>query len=46
VAGHEKALALLQGYSVGGDVVPLKEFASATAPVVQQHLDKARSLQK
>lgn len=45
VPAHEKALALLQGYSAGGDVVPLKEFASKVAPVVQQHLEQARSLQ-
>ncbi len=45
VPAHEKALALLQGYSAGGDVVPLKEFASQVAPVVQQHLEEARALQ-
>ena len=44
VAGHEKALALLQSYAQGGDSAPLQEFASKTAPVVSGHLDRARKL--
>ena len=46
VDAHSAALDLLRGYSAGGDAAPLKAFADKTAPVVQAHLDKARSLQK
>lgn len=46
LAAHQQALALLQGYSATGDVASLKEFAAKTAPVVQQHLDKAQTLQR
>lgn len=46
VPAHEKALGMLQGYSAGGEVVPFKEFASKTAPVVQHHLEEARSMQR
>lgn len=46
IPAHEKALALLQGYSASGDAVPLRDFASKVAPVVQQHLEHARSLQQ
>lgn len=46
VPAHEKALGMLQAYSAGGDVQPLKEFASKTAPVVQHHLEQARSMQR
>lgn len=44
VAAHEEALALLQSYSSGGDVPAIKTFATATLPVVQTHLDHARTL--
>ena len=37
VAAHEKALAALQGYAVGGDVPSLKTFAADTAKVVEAH---------
>ena len=43
---HQKALTLLQGYASGGDQQALKDFASKTAPVVQQHLDHAKTLNK
>src|SRR5215203_2023052 len=46
VDAHSAALDLLRGYSTGGDAAPLKAFADKTAPVVQAHLDKVRSLQK
>lgn len=46
VAGHEKALAMLQGYAASGDSEPLKTFAAKLAPKVSQHLDKARTLAK
>lgn len=36
---HTKTLALMQGYSAGGDKPALKAFASDTAPKVKMHLD-------
>ncbi|HYD23736.1 MAG TPA: DUF4142 domain-containing protein [Croceibacterium sp.] len=44
VAAHEQALALLQAYGADGDSAPLKAFATATAMVVEHHLDEARTL--
>lgn len=44
VMAHEKTLAMLQSYAAGGDSQPLKDFASKTAPVVNEHLTRARSL--
>ena len=44
VQAHEMALANLQGYAQNGDSEPLKQFASKTAPVVESHLAKARTL--
>ena len=44
VQAHQKALAMLQGYSTSGDVVPLRQHAAATAPVVEQHLQRAREM--
>lgn len=44
VAGHENALALLQGYAARGDDPMLKSFAAKTAPVVQGHLAQAQGL--
>jgi putative membrane protein len=44
VAAHEEALSLLQTYGTSGTSDPLKAFASATAKVVQVHLDQARQL--
>lgn len=41
---HQKALALLQGYSTGGDNEALKDFASKTAGAVKGHLDHANSI--
>lgn len=46
VDAHQKALNALQDYAAGGESTPLKEFATKTATVVQQHLDKAKKLQK
>lgn len=45
VMAHQEALAMLQGYATAGEVPTIKAFASATAPVVQQHLDQAIGLQ-
>ena len=36
------ALDVLQRYAQDGDVPVIKAFAAATAPTVQQHLEKAR----
>ena len=44
VAAHQKGLEVLQAYSAGGDVAPLREFATKAATVVQSHLDKAQGL--
>jgi putative membrane protein len=41
---HRKALALLQGYSSGGDNEALKAFATKTAAAVKGHLDHANSI--
>jgi putative membrane protein len=42
---HEATLDLMNGYAAGGDVDAIKAFAGQTAPVVQTHLDKAKSIQ-
>jgi len=44
VDGHQSALNVMQRYAKDGDTEPLKQFAAATAPTVQQHLDKAKAL--
>lgn len=44
IAAHQKGLEALQAYSAGGDVAPLREFATKAATVVQGHLDKAHAL--
>lgn len=44
VEAHEQALSLLQGFSRNGDNEALKGFAAKTAPVVEGHLAKARTL--
>jgi len=46
VKGHEAALKLLKSYAVNGDNADLKQFATETAPKVQQHLTKADALGK
>ena len=42
VDAHQAALDVLQRYAQDGDVPVIKAFAAATAPTVQQHLEKAR----
>ena len=44
VDGHQSALNVMQRYAKDGDQEPLKQFAADTAPIVQQHLDKAKAL--
>ena len=46
VTAHGKALAMLNAYAAGGTDDPIKRFATKAAPVVQGHLDKAKSLQQ
>jgi putative membrane protein len=45
VAAHNEALSLMRGYADGGDNAPIKAFAAKTAPIVEQHLMKARELE-
>jgi putative membrane protein len=44
VDAHQQALDLLQRYAQDGDTPAIKAYAAATAPVVQTHLDHAKSL--
>lgn len=44
VEAHQNTLTLLQGYAAAGDTPAIKTFAAATAPVVQGHLERARTL--
>ena len=44
VAAHELALSTLQAQAATGSAASLREFAAATAPVVEQHLGTARTL--
>lgn len=43
-AAHNEALDLHRGFAENGDNPALKAFAAKTAPIVQQHLDKAKQL--
>jgi putative membrane protein len=44
VDAHQAALNALQRYAQDGDVAQIKTFAAATAPVVQQHYDRAKAI--
>jgi putative membrane protein len=44
VDAHQDALNVLQRYAQDGDVAPVKAFAAATAPTVQQHYDRAKAI--
>lgn len=46
VEAHEDALALMKLYADRGDVVPLKAVAADLIPIIQNHLDMARTLDK
>ena len=46
VDAHQAALNLLQRYAQDGDTPAIKAFAAATAPTVQEHLNKAEGLKK
>lgn len=45
VAGHERTLATLQAYSDRGTDAKMKGFAKQMIPIVQRHLEEARTLQ-
>jgi putative membrane protein len=45
VDAHTTALGVVQGYAMAGDVPALKDYAAATAKVVQDHLDMANKIQ-
>lgn len=44
VAAHQQALTLHQGYAKGGDKTNLKQTAATIAPIVEHHLQEAKSL--
>lgn len=41
---HQEAVALFSSYASGGDVPQLREFAGATLPNLQMHLEHAQAL--
>ena len=44
VAVHQDALGVMQAYGANGDTPQIKDFAGATASVVQTHLSKASAI--
>jgi putative membrane protein len=44
VDAHQAALNVLQRYAQDGDVAQIKTFAASTAPIVQQHYDRAKAI--
>ena len=44
VDAHQAALDVMQRYAQDGDVAQIRTFAAATAPMVQQHHDQAKSI--
>jgi putative membrane protein len=44
VDGHQNTLNVMQRYAQDGDPGPLRDFAAATAPHVQEHLTRAREI--
>jgi putative membrane protein len=45
VDGHQKALALHQGYAASGENATLKKLAGKTAKIVSHHLEEAKALE-
>ena len=45
IQAHQQALALMTNYASSGDVPSLKAAARMTAPLVKDHLERARQLQ-
>lgn len=44
VMSHQEALTLMQNYASQGDLAPLRDFATRTTPIIQQHLQQAQTL--
>jgi len=44
IQAHQQGIALMQGYSTGGDVPALRNVAVQAIPVMQRHLAMAQSL--
>lgn len=44
IAGHQEALTLHQNYAAQGDTQVLRDFATRTVPIIQQHLSQAQGL--
>jgi putative membrane protein len=44
IMSHQEALTLMQNYASGGDTPALRDFATRTSPVIQQHLTQAQTL--
>lgn len=45
VAAHQEALTLHRGYADGGDNAELEQFAAQSAPIIEQHLQRAQEIQ-
>jgi putative membrane protein len=43
---HQEALILFRGYAKDGDNADVKQFAAATVPVIEMHLNMAKALDK
>jgi putative membrane protein len=46
VAGHTKAIAAYKAEAADGENAALKSYAEQAIPVLQKHLDQAKTLQK
>ena len=44
IKSHQEALTLMQNYASQGDLPPLRDFATRTSPIIQQHLAQAQTL--
>ena len=44
ITSHQEALSLMQNYAAQGDRPPLRDFATRTTPIIQQHLSMAQML--
>jgi putative membrane protein len=44
IRAHETALGVMQAYAAGGDNPVLRKAAAETVPIIQHHLEMARSL--
>ncbi len=46
IDGHQAALDLFQRYANDGDTAQIKAFAAATAPMIQDHLSRAKGVKE